>query len=145
MLLLHNSNLIVDRSKRGETNSCKKPSQLHTSSPSSWIYGIVQIIVEAAQYVVNRSRSVAQLRYPETLLSSLVQASQGQRLRDSAHPSPRCMPRRRAAKIQPPNITTKFTRWKKERRGHGCFVSLFIDIFRTSYRREGSPLLTFLL
>ena len=47
----------------------------------------MQIVVEIAQNVVDRPRAVAQLRCPETLLPSLVQALRRQQLGDTAHPS----------------------------------------------------------
>ena len=53
-----------------------------------------------ARNVVGRPRAVAQFRYPETLLPSLVQASRWQGFGDTAHPSPQCTIKGRTGEIQ---------------------------------------------
>ena len=55
----------------------------HISAPFSCRHDAVQVVVEAAQNVFDRPRAIVQLRCPETLLSSLVQASRQQWLGDT--------------------------------------------------------------
>ena len=69
----------------------------------------MQIVVEVALNEIDWPRAVAQLRYLETLLPSLVQASRQQRLGDTTLPSRR-MPRRRAGETQQLSVTTQITR-----------------------------------
>jgi len=64
--------------------------------------------------LVEQLRAVAQLRCPETLLPSLVQASRWQGFGDTAHPSPQCTPREGPARSSS-SMTQHSKRWKNGR------------------------------
>jgi hypothetical protein len=50
---------------------------------------MISNVLVAARIVDVQLRAVVQMRWPETLLLSIVQSSRWQQFRDPAHPSPR--------------------------------------------------------
>ena len=98
MLLLIQIDWRKDIAKWAESNSSKILFYLLINAPSSWRIDAVQIVVEAAQNVVNQLRAVAQLCWPETLLPPLMQASRRQGIGVIAHPPPQCTPREGSAR-----------------------------------------------
>jgi hypothetical protein len=83
-----------------------------------------QIEDEAVQKEDEQLRAVAHMRCPETLLPSLVQASQRQGLGDTARPPAQCTPREGPARSS--SLVTQHSEWwKKAKKLRVCHLNAF--------------------